>query len=256
MTAIVGVHGIWNHQPDCTPVQAAARLSERWTGALGSEVEVAYYASLLRIEAPQGGEELPPAGREVLMEWARALGMPMEPAQGWATFPVRYAVDWIARRHGLSHRMVGRFLRRACLEVTAYLDDPERRLAARDEVRRKLAEHAPRILIAHSLGSVVAYEALWADQSVPVELFLTLGSPLGMPDVFFDRLEPGVSRRPPNVGRWVNIADPGDLVAIPMRLGGRFAGIDADVTTPIGVFDFHRVTRYLAAEATVTAVAG
>ncbi|GAA4989581.1 hypothetical protein GCM10023205_70930 [Yinghuangia aomiensis] len=50
------------------------------------------------------------------------------------------------------------------------------------------------------------------------------------------------------MARWVNIADPGDIVAVP--IGGiprGFDGIDPadDHTYAIGAFDFHRVAGYL-----------
>jgi hypothetical protein len=49
------------------------------------------------------------------------------------------------------------------------------------------------------------------------------------------------------VRRWVNIADVGDLVAIPP--GGvplRFTGVAADHTSAIHAFDFHLAANYLA----------
>jgi hypothetical protein len=52
------------------------------------------------------------------------------------------------------------------------------------------------------------------------------------------------------VRRWINIADPGDLIAVPRGLPRFFKGIDADLTTPIGVFDFHKVTGYLSCTTT------
>ena len=46
------------------------------------------------------------------------------------------------------------------------------------------------MLVGHSLGSVVAYEALCANPEWPVRMLVTLGSPLGIPNLIFDRLEP------------------------------------------------------------------
>lgn len=62
------------------------------------------------------------------------------------------------------------------------------------------------------------------------------------------RLAPRDERggRPPNVRRWVNLADPGDFVAIPPGgIGRRFEGVHLDRQSTIHVFDFHRVTNYL-----------
>lgn len=79
---------------------------------------------------------------------------------------------------------------------------------------------------AHSLGSVVAYETLHAHPELGVNTFITLGSPLGMPSAVFDVLDPapveGRGQCPPGVTSWTNIADAGDLVALPRRLGDRF----------------------------------
>ncbi|MEV7366092.1 hypothetical protein [Streptomyces sp. NPDC091299] len=74
------------------------------------------------------------------------------------------------------------------------------------------------------------------------ELFLTIGSPLALPRAVFERLLPSPQgsapalrgARPPGVTRWVNIADPGDPVAIPPGLGGFFDGVALDHTTVVG----------------------
>jgi hypothetical protein len=77
------------------------------------------------------------------------------------------------------------------------------------------------LLIGHSLGSVIAYDALWELTHVEkltgkVDLFLTVGSPLGMRFVQ-DRLlgfRNPERRFPHNIRRWVNIAAHGDLTAL------------------------------------------
>ncbi|HZD14670.1 MAG TPA: serine peptidase, partial [Pseudonocardiaceae bacterium] len=80
-----------------------------------------------------------------------------------------------------------------------------------------------------------------------------------MPDVIFDKLHPvpehRKGQRPPGVRRWINIAEPGDVIAIPRRLTRFFDGIDADLTTSIGVFNFHKVTGYLSCTTTAAALA-
>lgn len=104
------------------------------------------------------------------------------------------------------------------------------------------------MVIAHSLGSVVTYETLWTRPHPPLELLITLGSPLAMPDIVYDRLapHPGQRGRPPGVQRWINITDPGDLIAIPAgAIRQRFTGLTTDLTNAIAAFDFHRATNYL-----------
>ena len=105
-------------------------------------------------------------------------------------------------------------------------------------------------MLAHSLGSVVAYEALRHNPDLELDHLITLGSPLALPHAVFPRLVPtpidGLGSCPPNVRRWVNIADTGDLIAIPP--GGvplRFTGVAADHTSTIHPFDFHRAANYL-----------
>lgn len=140
--------------------------------------------------------------------------------------------------------------------MAAYLraEDAPQRIAARDEVALRIAQHGPRIVIAHSLGSVVAYEALHAHPELQPELFLILGSPLALPRAVFERLIPapqgaGQERRgtrTPGRTRWVNIADSGDPVAIPPRLGRFFDGITLDHTTVINaLFGFYHAENYL-----------
>lgn len=74
------------------------------------------------------------------------------------------------------------------------------------------------VAIGHSLGSVVAYEYLCQDQAASVKLLAPAGSPLGIPNVVFDRLTPapvcGKGRWPGTVAAWVNVADRDDLVAL------------------------------------------
>ena len=85
-------------------------------------------------------------------------------------------------------------------------------------------------LIGHSMGSVIAYEALWElahrdGQPADIDLFLTLGSPLGMKYVQHKLL--GMRHRERRyAGRiktWVNISAVGDLVSVDERVGDDFA---------------------------------
>jgi hypothetical protein len=115
------------------------------------------------------------------------------------------------------------------------------------------------VVIAHSLGSVVAYETLWAT-GMTVPTLVTVGSPLAVPQIFH-RLSPapveGRGARPPGVGRWCNIADVGDVVAIP--IGGvakNFDGLEADLHDTIAPINPHKLTSYLRCRALGTALEG
>ena len=85
-----------------------------------------------------------------------------------------------------------------------------------------------RIIIGHSLGSIVAYEAL-CESPRNVHTLVTVGSPLGIRALVFDALTP----RPqgnrgvwPGVRRWVNLADTGDIVALEKSLAPLFGAVD------------------------------
>ena len=98
-------------------------------------------------------------------------------------------------------------------------------------LRRMFAEGDRVMVIGHSLGSVIAYDTLWelwhGEQNPGrVDLFLTLGSPLGMHFVQ-DRLvgfHAAAGRRfPGNICRWKNAAARGDLTALDRALKDDFA---------------------------------
>lgn len=72
-----------------------------------------------------------------------------------------------------------------------------------------------------------------------------------MPGVVFPRLRPEIvanrGARPPGVARWVNLADVGDIVAIPRGgLVPHFDGVEYDADVVIGEWDFHTAKNYLA----------
>jgi hypothetical protein len=115
-----------------------------------------------------------------------------------------------------------------------------------------------RIVIGHSLGSVVAYEAVCKKPEAVVAL-LTLGSPLGLRNVVFDKLTPqpdgfGLGRWPGNVKQWTNIAASGDIVAAQKQLAPLFGDRVNDVMIQSG-WEAHNSTRYLNSRAAGSAIA-
>ncbi len=88
----------------------------------------------------------------------------------------------------------------------------------------------PMLLIGHSMGSVIAYDALWqmsrvSRDDLQVDLLLTMGSPLGQRTIQRRLLGSGASgaeRYPDNIGRWVNIAAVGELTAMDMQLANDY----------------------------------
>lgn len=136
-------------------------------------------------------------------------------------------------------------------QVIKYLNDPEAHEAVLQSVLDKITEDT-KVVIGHSLGSVVAYEALY-HKPANVLSFISLGSPLGIRNLIFDKLNPqpsatGIGAWPGNVKYWTNIADNGDIVALQKRLAPFFdAGVNGGVKD-ILVYngsDAHHGERYL-----------
>ena len=110
-------------------------------------------------------------------------------------------------------------------QVRAYFTRP----GMREEIQQRFcAAVGPdtEVVVAHSLGSVVAYEALCAHPEWNVRGLVTLGSPLAIRNVILDRLDPAPQRLrgswratwPAQLTSWTNIADRADFVALVKRL--------------------------------------
>lgn len=108
-------------------------------------------------------------------------------------------------------RVAERFVVRSLVQVTKYLGDQDLRSRIQQRVLDQIGDDT-RIIIGHSLGSVIAYEVA-AQLDRPLPLLITLGSPLGLRTIIYDKVLPHPPVFPPNVHRWVNIADTNDLVA-------------------------------------------
>lgn len=141
-------------------------------------------------------------------------------------------------------------------EAYLFLHDPAMKQAILDRVGEQVRPDT-RVVIAHSLGSVVAYEALCANPEWQVHTLLTIGSPLGVSPMIFDALTPapvnGHAAWPKDLVRWVNIADNGDLVALEKRLAPRFGAVE-DLLVHNG-WHAHDACNYLTARETGLALA-
>jgi hypothetical protein len=91
--------------------------------------------------------------------------------------------------------------------ATAMLTEADLRDRLRARIEAEVTDDT-RVLVAHSLGTVLSYAALAAHDDWPVHTFVTLGSPLAVPMVF-NGLEPapvdGRGAWPGSVQRWVNV---------------------------------------------------
>jgi hypothetical protein len=92
-----------------------------------------------------------------------------------------------------------------------YLNDSERRRNMGERLRAALRPGVETVVVAHSLGSVVAYDLLKREEDLNVPLFVTLGSPLSV-SMIKRSLRPLV--HPGCVGHWFNAVDDDDLVAL------------------------------------------
>ena len=131
-----------------------------------------------------------------------------------------------ALRRWITRKLTRAFIR----DVHDYLFVAERREQMRKSVLERIQPGGgPFAVIGHSQGSLIAFDVLSdldpAKYQIP--LFVTIGSPLGLTEVQ-DQVKVllGKSRLtvPRCVGRWLNVADPGDPVAADSTLRDDFSG--------------------------------
>lgn len=120
---------------------------------------------------------------------------------------------------GVTRRLTPRLMVSGLAQVSRYLARGERDasgLTLDSRVRDRLHEAlggAPAVVVAHSLGTVVAWEALHEHRAA-TPLLVTLGSPLSMRTVVRPRLLPQPPRTPERVERWLNFWDRDDIIAV------------------------------------------
>lgn len=122
---------------------------------------------------------------------------------------VRRGGQWASGRLMAGHlAQVSRYLRRAEPDSDGRTLDER----IRGRVLNFLDDTRPTVVVAHSLGSIVALEALHHHRG-PIPLFVTLGSPIGMRTVVRPRLRPQPPATPDCVERWLNYWDRDDIIA-------------------------------------------
>jgi pimeloyl-ACP methyl ester carboxylesterase len=148
---------------------------------------------------------------------------------------------------------------RALSADASFLGDARKRCAAEqrlgDALDRARREGRPVILVAHSLGALVAYDYLSSRSDTGlVQRFITIGSMAGAPE--FRRLLIGgdstdTLSRPSGVKSWINIRHADDVFAAPISVGR-----DILVTAPADEPDPHEMVGYLRGAATNAEVVG
>jgi pimeloyl-ACP methyl ester carboxylesterase len=156
---------------------------------------------------------------------------------------------------------------RALVGDLRFLGDGDTRCAAERRVGDALAaahrEGRPVVLVAHSLGALVAWDYLArraAPERADVERLVTLGSPVGSADVrrlVFGDDGPGLGL-PRAVRSWVNVVHAGDPFATRLRADSTAVADTAlsDVAAESARGDPHDLLGYLADPATARAVLG
>jgi hypothetical protein len=285
MAAVVGVHGIaqqfgggyqlgsvwFNALRDGL---AAAGYRSKADALAADDLRVAFFGALFRPPGALGGQEPPYSAADIepgletdlLAEWYQAavaqdpsLGPPAG-ALGRSKVAAQVMLERLLRSRTFA-RVAQRGLIGNLKQVTRFLTDHPVKDAVLSRVHQEVGDDT-RVLIGHSLGSVVAYEYLCQYQPPSVSLLVTLGSPLGIPNLVFDRLTPapvmGTGAWPGGLPGWVNVADPDDVVALRKELAGLFPGRAPDVAVDDRAVDNgdepHAVDRYLNATQTGSAI--
>lgn len=114
-----------------------------------------------------------------------------------------------------------RFVNTALAQVSLYLTDDTIRREIHRRVRALIGPET-RVLLGHSLGSVIAYEVA-RETTHPLPLLLTVGSPLGLGTIIYARLRPQPPTFPLTVRRWHNVSDLNDCIAAEPDLTGLFS---------------------------------
>ncbi len=202
MAKIVMVHGAFNE------LWGPHEIKARWLPALRdglwyhdvnideADVEICFYGDLFRIDPETIDQEA----------WQKSRAGTAELLQGLA---------------GDSDGMeaIGQAVSQAAWERTVDLVTilSTDKTVAKEARRRLLALIGPetRVVVGHSLGSILSYRLLQDHPELQVDTLLTIGSPLGTSKVA-DMLPPvgtdGLWPWPGSTRRWVNIAALGDRV--------------------------------------------
>lgn len=284
MPEIVGVHGIG--QQHGGPYQ----LADVWlTGirdglfAAGyddvartlspADVQVAFFGDLFRppgtmsaTDPPYSASDIRPGPERDLLAalFYAAADDPALKEPAGAMGPGIVSAEFMLARLARSKtfaRVAQRAFIRDLRQLTAFLADPDMKRAVLERIREQAGPDT-QVMIGHSLGSVVAYEYLCQVQPRSVELLVTLGSPLGIPNVVFDKLTPtpiaGAGAWPGKVTSWVNVADRDDIVALRKDLAPLFPSTVPDVRVVDRLVDNgdepHAISRYLNAAQTGSAL--
>jgi hypothetical protein len=150
---------------------------------------------------------------------------------------------------------------RGILGDVLYVADGTRRCAAGARLgaalRSAAQEQRPIIVIAYSLGALVAYDYLSSAEARDLSgvRLITIGSPLGVPEIR-ELLGHGSDalRLPTPVTEWDNVYDPGDAFSASIAAAVRNGSVRDRATRAPSSSDAHYIRRYLRDPETATAL--
>lgn len=247
MAKIVGIHGAFHE------LWGPNQLHARWFPAIldglwhhgataeSDEFEVAFYGDVFRTRVDRG----PPddvelrkvADKSGFADVADAL---MGPG----------GIDALAEMIGVT------VARRLLHQLGRYFADDVVRETVHGRLKTAISDDSS-VIIAHSMGTVVAYEALCQNPDWPIRTLITLGSPLGGPFVQASLLpigRRGIRPWPAGLDTWVNVAANRDSVVVESKLARLFEGPVQDVAVDNGART-HDAEPYLNASVTGRALA-
>jgi hypothetical protein len=136
----------------------------------------------------------------------------------------------------------------ATYDVYCYLNRRPIEKQINDGVRKAIEPGVPTVVVAHSLGTVVAYKLLREGKKLgwKIPLFVTVGSPLAVTAIR-DSLLP--TEVPECVTKWFNAVDPRDIVALYALDNANFnvrpGKIENKIDVKNGTENHHGISGYL-----------
>jgi subtilisin family serine protease len=255
---VIYIHGIGAQNP-------AQQLRQDWDTALFGQAmpdtEMAYWADIrhpagrgigTRALRPADGALKSIEAQRFIAAMQKAIGPHIPKAVSRATMQTRIFGSFT----GIGDALFDLFSKTFVHDTAAYFFDTAQRREMQQRLIDVLNRHPdePVLLVAHSQGTIIAYDVLQklagrtsSGKALRISLFVTLGSPLGIDEIQSRLVQPLVV--PEGVAAWANFVDLMDPVALDKGLKDEFHGkikiSDTLVHNSVG-FNPHAALGYLA----------